>query len=129
ILRCYQLTGKPPFKHVWIGGLGLDEKGEKMSKSRGNVIDPGPILEKYGADVFRYWSAQEASLGYDFRISEQRIASAGRFLTKLWNIARFVSQFPYPRRAKLSPTDRWILAELNKLVNECIDGYNSFNFF
>ncbi len=129
ILRCYQLTGKPPFRHVWIGGLGLDEKGEKMSKSRGNVIDPYPILEKYGADVFRYWSAQEASLGYDFRISEQRIASAGKFLTKLWNIARFVSQFPYPRKPKLLPTDKWILAELNKLVNECLEGYKSFNFF
>lgn len=129
ILRCYQLTKKPPFKNVWIGGLGLDEKGEKMSKSRGNVIDPFPILEKYGADVFRYWSAQEASLGYDFRISEQRIASAGKFLTKLWNVARFVSQFPYPRRARLLPTDRWILAELNKLVNDCLEGYSSFNFF
>jgi valyl-tRNA synthetase len=129
VLRCYQLTGRPPFKNVWIGGLGLDEKGEKMSKSRGNVIDPVPILEKYGADVFRYWSAQEASLGYDFRISEQRIASAGKFLTKLWNVARFVSQFPYPRKARLLPTDRWILAELNKLVNECLEGYNSFNFF
>jgi valyl-tRNA synthetase len=129
LLRCYQLTGKPPFKHVWISGMGLDEKGEKMSKSKGNVIDPRPILEKYGADIFRFWCAQEASLGYDFRISEQRIAAAGRFVTKLWNIARYVSQFPNPPRARLVATDEWILSELAKTAEECMRGYRDFNFF
>ncbi|MCD6260476.1 MAG: valine--tRNA ligase [Thaumarchaeota archaeon] len=129
ILRCYLLTGKPPFKEVWISGTGLDERGIKMSKSRGNVIDPIPILKKYGADVFRFWSAQEASLGEDFRISEQRIASAGRFLTKLWNIARYISSFPRPRKAKLTPTDRWILGELTLTAKRCLEGYKDYNFF
>jgi len=129
LLRCYQLTGRPPFKRVWISGMGLDERGEKMSKSRGNVIDPRPILEKYGADVFRFWSAQEASLGYDFRISEEKIAAAGRFLTKLWNVARYVSRFPRPNRARLTGTDRWILSELSALVEESLRGYRDFNFF
>ncbi|MCS7136360.1 MAG: valine--tRNA ligase [Aigarchaeota archaeon] len=129
VLRCYQLTGKEPFKHVWISGLGLDEKGEKMSKSKGNVIDPVPILEKYGADAFRFWNAQEASLGYDFRISEAKIASATKFLTKLWNLSRFVSSFPIPKRAKLTPTDRWILAELSILIRESLKHYKDFNFF
>jgi len=129
LLRCYQLAGKPPFRAVWISGMGLDEKGEKMSKSRGNVIDPRPILEKYGADVFRFWCAQEASLGYDFRISEQRIASAGKFITKLWNIARYVSQFPQPSRARLTPADRWVLSELSILIEESMRGYREFNFF
>lgn len=129
LLRCYQLTGKPPFKNVWVSGMGLDEKGEKMSKSRGNVIDPRPILDKYGADIFRFWSAQEASLGYDFRISEARISAAGRFITKLWNVARYVSQFPQPRRVRLTQTDRWILSELSALVEESMEGYRSYNFF
>lgn len=129
LLRCYQLTGKPPFEGVWISGMGLDEKGEKMSKSKGNVIDPRPVLEKYGADVFRFWCAQEASLGYDFRISEQRIANAGKFITKLWNIARYVSQFPQVSRARLTPTDRWVLSELSNLIEESISGYKQFNFF
>ncbi|MEM0262020.1 MAG: valine--tRNA ligase [Nitrososphaerota archaeon] len=129
ILRCYQLTGKPAFKHVWIGGMGLDEHGQKMSKSKGNVIDPVPILEKYGADVFRFWCAQEANLGEDFRISEQRIQSAGRFITKLWNIARYISSFPYPRTAELTPTDKWILSELSKTIEKCLEGYADFNFF
>ena len=129
VLRCYLLTKKPPFKHVWISGTGLDERGIKMSKSRGNVIDPIPILKKYGADIFRFWSAQEASLGEDFRISEQRIANAGKFLTKLWNIARYVSSFPKPRKADLTPTDKWILGELTLMARKCLDGYRDYNFF
>jgi len=129
VLRCYLLTGKRPFNKVWISGLGLDEHGEKMSKSKGNVIDPLPILEKYGADCFRFWNAQEASLGEDFRIPEARIASVGKFLSKLWNLAKYVSMFPKPSRATLTPADRWILAELSKTVETCLAGYQSFNFF
>jgi valyl-tRNA synthetase len=129
VLRCYQLTGKMPFKHVWVSGTGLDEKGEKMSKSKGNVIDPVPILEKYGADRFRFWCAQESSLGEDFRISEERIANAGKFITKLLNIARYVSLFSRPRRTALTPTDRWILAELAETARKCYEGYRDFNFF
>jgi len=129
VLRCYQLTGRYPFYHVWIGGMGLDEYGQKMSKSRGNVIDPIPVLEKYGADVFRFWNAQEASLGEDFRISEQRIQNAGKFITKLWNIARYISSFPTPRKVELTPTDKWILSELSKTVKKSLEGYREFNFF
>jgi valyl-tRNA synthetase len=129
LLRCYQLTSKMPFKSIWIGGLGLDEHGEKMSKSKGNVIDPIPILEKYGADCFRYWTTQEANLGEDFRISESRIAGAGKFLTKLWNISRYISAFPQPRRARLTPTDKWILSELSVTMEKCFKGYDELNFF
>ena len=129
ILRCYQLTGKLPWKHAWIMGYGVDEKGEKMSKSKGNVIDPLPLIKKYGADNLRFWNAQEASLGSDFRCSEQRIVGTSKFLTKLWNVARFISMFPQPKTAKLTKTDKWILAELNKLIEECLKGYEDFNFF
>jgi valyl-tRNA synthetase len=129
LLRCWQLTKKIPWKHAWIMGYGVDEKGEKMSKSKGNVIDPAPLLEKYGADTFRFWSASEASLGSDFRCSEQRIQNAGKFLTKLWNIARYISQFPKSKNAKLTATDKWILAELSKLIKDCRKGYEDFNFF
>lgn len=129
ILRCYQLTDKAPFKYIWIGGMGLDEKGEKMSKSRGNVIDPIPLLEKYGADAFRFWNASEASHGFDFRCSEERIVASSRFLTKIWNISRFISMFPEPERAKLTATDEWILGELNTLIEDCKKGYEDFNFY
>ncbi len=129
LLRCHQLTGKNIFRHAWIMGYGVDERGKKMSKSKGNVIDPIPILEKYGADTFRFWSAQESSLGSDFRCSEERISGAGKFLTKLWNTARFISAFGDSGKAPPSPLDRWILGELSGLVDECGRGYEGFNFF
>jgi len=130
LLRCFLLTKKIPWEQAWIMGYGVDEKGERMSKSKGNVIDPIPILEKYGADIFRFWNASESSLGFDFRSSEQRIQSAGKFITKLWNIARFISSFPQPKTApKLTATDKWILAELSQLIAECMKGYKDFNFF
>jgi valyl-tRNA synthetase len=133
MLRCVQLTGKIPWHEAWIMGYGVDEKGEKMSKSKGNVIDPFPVIQKYGADTFRFWSASEANLGYDFRCSEQRIAGAQKFLSKLWNIGRFLSSFEVieERQAPqhLEPSDRWILAELTRLVKECMRGYSEYNFF
>ena len=133
MLRCVQLTGKMPWHEAWIMGYGVDEKGEKMSKSKGNVIDPFPVIQKYGADTFRFWSASEANLGYDFRCSEQRIAGAQKFLSKLWNIGRFLSSFEVieERQAPqhLEPSDRWILAELARLVKECRRGYSEYNFF
>ena len=133
MLRCVQLAEKIPWHEAWIMGYGVDEKGEKMSKSKGNVIDPFPVIQKYGADTFRFWSASEANLGYDFRCSEQRIAGAQKFLSKLWNIGRFLSSFEVIEEIQapqhLEPSDRWILAELDRLVKECRLGYKEYNFF
>jgi valyl-tRNA synthetase len=130
MLRCLQLTDQLAWSDVWIMGYGVDEKGEKMSKSKGNVIDPFPVIEHYGADTFRFWSASESNLGYDFRCSEQKIATSRNFLSKLWNIARFISSFDItecPRELTIS--DRWIIAELSELIQECKKGYDVFNFF
>jgi valyl-tRNA synthetase len=129
LLRCYLLTGKPPFRKAWIGGLGLDAHGRAMHRHLGNYLDPEPLLQRYGADAFRLWGASEANAGYDFRISEDRIAGAGKFLTKLWNTARFISYFPQPKNAKLAPTDKWILSELERVTNESLQGYEQFNPF
>ncbi|HEU5462111.1 MAG TPA: valine--tRNA ligase, partial [Nitrososphaeraceae archaeon] len=136
MLRCYQLTEKLPWPNVWIMGYGVDETGKKMSKSKGNVIDPFPIIQRYGADTFRFWSASETNLGQDFRCSEQSISNSQKFLSKLWNLGRFLSSFEVPKeflndslKIDLLHTDKWILSELNKLVNICIQGYNTYNFF
>jgi len=129
ILRCYQLTQGKPWTHAWIMGFGVDERGERMSKSKGNVMDPIPMLEKYGADNFRFWNASEVNLGSDFRCSEEKIASSSKFLTKLWNIARFISSFPMESGATPTETDAWMLAELSKLIGDCLRGYEDFNFF
>jgi valyl-tRNA synthetase len=125
------LTGQAPWSDVWITGFGIDEKGEKMSKSKGNAIDPFPIIIQYGADAFRFWSASEGNLGYDFRCSQARIVSAQRFLSKLWNVARFISSFDIVQDCptSLAPTDRWIIAELSKLIEVCNNGFVDFNFY
>jgi len=107
----------------------MDEQGQAMHKSKGNVVDPEPIIEKFGADAFRFWNASEATQGADFRCSEARIAGAHKFVTKLWNISRFISSFPQVRRARLQPADRWILSELRMLIERSIGGYKQFNFF
>ncbi len=129
ILRCYQLTGRAPFSHAWVSGLGMDEQGQKMSKSKGNVVEPEPVLAKFGADAFRFWNASEATQGSDFRCSEARIAGAHKFLTKLWNLSRFISSFPQPKSAKLQASDRWILSELAVLIEKCMRGYRAYDFF
>ncbi|KAF6243821.1 valine--tRNA ligase [Nitrosopumilus sp. b1] len=129
LLRCEQLTGKKPWAEAWIMGYGLDEKGMKMSKSKGNAIDPLPVVEKFGADTFRFWSASEINHGYDFRCNEQKIESTKKFLSKLWNVSRFLSSFPVIESTKILDSDKWILAELNKLIKECKKGYDEYNFF
>ena len=129
LLRCEQLTGKKPWSEAWIMGYGLDEKGMKMSKSKGNAIDPLPVIEKLGADTFRFWSASEINHGYDFRCNEQKIESTKKFLSKLWNVSRFLSSFPVIESGTLSESDKWILSELDSLVKECKRGYDEYNFF
>ncbi|WXG42910.1 MAG: valine--tRNA ligase [Promethearchaeati archaeon SRVP18_Atabeyarchaeia-1] len=130
ILRTYQLLGKAAFERVWISGHVTDDKGEKMSKSRGNVTWPTPLLEKYGADALRLWGCLEAGLGSDIRYSEARLAGAHSFITKLWNISKFISSFPIPneKECELLPADTWILGALNQTITETIKGYDELDF-
>ncbi len=129
LLRCEHLTGKKPWSEAWIMGYGLDEKGMKMSKSKGNALDPIPVIERLGADTFRFWSASEVNQGYDFRCSEQKMDSTKKFLSKLWNISRFLSSFPIIESGNPTATDKWILSELDKTITECKKGYEKYNFF
>jgi valyl-tRNA synthetase len=129
ILRCEKLTGKTPWTDAWIMGYGVDEHGAKMSKSKGNVIDPLPVIQKFGADTFRFWSASEINVGYDFRCSEQKIETTKKFLSKLWNVSRFISGFPIVKSRKPGASDKWILSELDKVIVECKKGYDEYNFF
>lgn len=131
ILRVYQLLGRPAFKWVRITGMGLDEKGEAMHKSKGNVIDPEPILNKYGADAFRFWSAAASKLGYDYRFSEQMIRTGLLFATKLWNIARFISAFPMPEKevVNLRPIDKATLARLARVIEKIDKAYSDLDVY
>ncbi len=127
LLRVYQLTGKRAFDDVFIHGMGLDEKGRKMSKRYGNVILPETLFEKYGAEAIRFWIAMEVKVGENYRVNEAKIKAARSFLTKLVNIARFVSAFPYVEEAKLTDTDKWILAELYSFVEMAKKAYEDMD--
>ena len=132
ILRCYLLTNKLPWEKAWIDGMGLDEHGEKMSKSKGNGIDPTIVIEKYGADAFRFWAASEALPGSNFLFSDSRMQGSAKFLTKLWNVARLINQFGKPENvneAELNESDKWIIAYTEKLTEECRKGYQELNPF
>ncbi len=130
VLRAYLLYGKPPFRYVRISGMGLDEKGEAMHKSKGNIIDPIPPVEKYGADAVRFWAAAASKLGSDYRYMPQLIETGHSFVIKLWNIARFVSQFPYVRdRYRLTPLDMMILSKLEEILKKCIEAYLRFDVY
>ncbi|MCX8204299.1 MAG: valine--tRNA ligase [Candidatus Nezhaarchaeota archaeon] len=130
LLKATLLFDKPAFLHVRLSGMGLDEHGEAMHKSKGNVIYPWPVLETYGADAFRLWSAAESKLGSNYRFSESHIKSARLFLTKLWNIARFISSFPKPESGfKLTKLDLMALAELNRVTKECREAYDKMDVF
>lgn len=119
------------FEHAWITGLGMDKQGRKMSKSLGNVIDPDEVVKKVGSDAFRLWIAGESTVGDDFRINEEKIAGAGKFLQKLANVAAFVGKFPQPaaRPPRLHPADEWILGELDAVTEEAVAAYGKLDFF
>jgi len=131
LLRTLQLTGKPAFSEVWVSGHVVDDKGESMSKSKGNSPPPMPFVEKYGADAMRIYGALEAGLGSDVRFSEDRLAGVSKFMTKLYNVARFISMFPIPNPIafkNLTPVDQWILAEANALVERIVPECNLLDF-
>lgn len=131
LLKSYLFLAKAPFRNVWIHMHVVDEKGEKMSKSKGNVIDPQDVLKKFGAEAFRIWSCLEGNITKgDIRCSFERIQGTSKFLTKLWNIARFISCFPQvDEDYELAALDRMILAELNKLIKECRLAYEDMDVF
>ncbi len=131
LLRTFQLTNKPAFKEIWVSGLVMDEKGQKMSKSLGNSPPPGPIIDKYGADALRFFGTLESGHGSDVRFSEDRLAGVSKFMTKIWNIARFISMFPFPKDLKyadLTRVDKWVLAELNRLLETIVPECNRLDF-
>jgi len=128
-LKSWLVRRQKPFQTVFIHGLGLDAHGRAMHRTLGNVIDPWPLIKKHGADALRFFVASETNPGDDFRISESKIGGAGKFLTKLWNVARFISSFPEPVAGKLQPSDEWILAEMNRLIEDCRGAYEDLNLF
>jgi valyl-tRNA synthetase len=127
ILMSTYLLGEIPFKTVYLHGLVRDEKGRKMSKSLGNIINPLDMIEKYGADATRLSLLIGSTPGNDVKLSEEKVESFRNFTNKLWNISRFVlSSVEKVELIETAPTpqtlaDKWILSRLartNKSVTE-----------
>ncbi len=121
-----------PFKEVYINGLIRDDKGQKMSKTKNNVIDPLVIIDKYGADALRLTLAIQAVPGMDIALSISRIKGYKGFLNKIWNASRYIlmnlkgDEDGNFEIADISATDKWILHSMNKTiekVNDYIDNY------
>ncbi len=129
ILRGYLETKEPCFKDVWINQHIVDEKGRKMSKSLGNVIDPKDLLKEYGAEAIRFWSAIEGDLTRtDFNCSKDKIRAELKTLTKMLNIAKFISQFEKPKKAKLSPLDQLFTDYMEDLTEFADKAYERYDF-
>jgi valyl-tRNA synthetase len=127
-------TGEEPFHTVYVHALVRDKNGAKMSKSKGNVIDPLELIDEYGADALRFTLAIMAAQGRDVKLDPARIAGYRNFGTKLWNATRFAEMNGVARNdefwlhdAKLT-INRWILTELTRATREITDGITSFRF-
>ena len=127
-----KFMGDVPFRHVYIHALVRDADGQKMSKSKGNVVDPLSVMDKYGTDAFRFTLAALAAQGRDIRLTEERIEGYRNFANKIWNAARLVLTNlegydpALARRGTPSVADRWIksrLTETTAQVRKAIDTY------
>jgi valyl-tRNA synthetase len=130
ILMTTYVLGEIPFKTVYLHGLVRDEKGRKMSKSLGNVIDPLIVAEKYGTDAVRLSLVLGTAAGNDLTLSEEKIAGFRNFTNKLWNIGRYVlSQKIESRKPKTETlADKWILSRLNSVIAEVTEDLENFRF-
>jgi valyl-tRNA synthetase len=129
-----QFMEEVPFRDVYIHALVRDEKGQKMSKSKGNVIDPLGLIDTYGADALRFTLAAMAAQGRDIKLSASRVEGYRNFATKLWNAARFaqinecVPQSDFdPASAKIT-LNRWIAGETERTARAVTEAIEAFRF-
>ncbi|MBI4087977.1 valine--tRNA ligase [Candidatus Kaiserbacteria bacterium] len=128
ILMSTFLLGDVPFKKVYLHGLVRDDKGRKMSKSLGNIIDPLTMVEKYGADAARLSLVIGAQIGNDVKLSEDRVRGYKHFANKLWNITRFVLEntADADMTAKLTDEDEELVREAHRIAAEVSQGIDTF---
>ncbi len=133
----YAMAGERPFDTVYVHALVRDEKGKKMSKSLGNVLDPLDLIDEYGADAVRFTLASMAAMGRDLKLSKDRIAGYRNFGTKLWNAARFAELNDATARTvgplagtpeATAPVNRWILAETGRVREEVDASLDAYRF-
>ena len=133
IMMGLKFMGDVPFREVYIHALVRDAEGQKMSKSKGNVIDPLHVMEQFGTDALRFTLASMASPGRDIKLAEERIEGYRNFANKIWNATRFsLMNLDGPRTA-IAPSertfpDRWILSRLNQTIQSVTSELEAYRF-
>ena len=134
IMGLFAMDGKQPFDVIALHGLVRDQFGKKMSKSRGNTVDPIEFMDKYGSDALRFTLAKGANPGTDQALAEDWIAGSRNFATKLWNASRFAMMNgatvngALPARSELTAIDNWILTRLDQTVAEVDSLFEKYEF-
>ena len=129
-----EFLNKEPFKEIYVHALVRDEKGQKMSKSKGNVIDPLNLIESYSADALRFTLLSMASPGRDVKLSEQRVKGYRNFLTKIWNANNFLNVNKCNFKGKIKSNklslniNKWICSELINTKNEASSFIKNYRF-
>ena len=134
VMMGMHFMGAAPFRTVYIHALVRDEKGQKMSKSKGNIIDPLELIDKYGADALRFTLAAMAAQGRDIKLSANRVEGYRNFCTKLWNAARFAEMNGCVHSPGFDPNtvqsvlNRWIIGEVAKASEKVTLALEAFRF-
>jgi len=120
-----------PWKDVAISGWALDPHGKKMSKSKGNVIEPQIMIEKYSADCLRFWAAG-SKLGDDLPFQEKDLVTGQKFITKFWNASKFaimhLEDFDMKKPKELEAFDKWLLSKLNNLIKTSTEAFDNYGY-
>ena len=131
VVKSYLHNKINPFEDVVISGWALDPKGKKMSKSKGNIIEPQEMIQKYSADCLRFWAAS-SKLGEDLPFQEKELVAAQRLTTKLWNASKFsfshLENYKLQKPKKLEILDLWLLIKLNQLVKSSTDAFDKYEY-
>ena len=134
VVKCYEHTGEVPFDSVMINGMVLDENREKMSKSKGNIVDPDAVVSEFPVDAARFWAAGSA-VGDDLPYSEKGLRAGEKLLRKLWNASKLVESLTEEAPARdavdfddLTELDRWLLASLDREIETLTDWFESREF-
>ena len=135
MMSMYAMDGEVPFRDVYIHALVRDEKGQKMSKSKGNVMDPLDLIEQYGADPLRFTLAAMAAQGRDIKMSTTRLESYRNFATKIWNACRFLQMngatsggADFDLSSVQEPVNRWIVSEYNEAIARTTTAIENYRF-
>jgi valyl-tRNA synthetase len=136
IMAGVKFTGAIPFRDVYITGLVRDERGQKMSKSKGNVVDPLEVMDEIGADALRFTLTAMAAPGMDIPLSEGRMTGYRQFINKIWNASRFAlmnlgedeRRAEVPEAKSLNLVHRWILHRLNVVTGEVKEAFTTYRF-